>query len=145
MRPIDADAEIARLQKDYCEECSRKGNYGIFGAACVPCWVKDATEEFENAPTIEAEPVRQWIPCSERLPKQNCEVLVCCYGSDLIVTKDGETIAEAVERTRREFVRVTVGFIGSDGWYGADWFPMMVTPTYWMPLPEPPEGGADGA
>lgn len=58
MRLIDADAEVERLKKDYCEECTRKGNYGIFGAACTPCWVKDAIEEFENAPTIEAVPVR---------------------------------------------------------------------------------------
>lgn len=59
MRLIDADAEREWLKKGYCEECTRKGNYGIFGAACTPCWVKDAIEEFDNAPTIEAEPVRR--------------------------------------------------------------------------------------
>lgn len=87
----------------------------------------------------DAEPVRQWIPCKERLPEQDCAVLVCCYGSDLILTREGETLTEAVKRKRREIVRVTVGFLCSDGWYGADLFPMMVFPTYWMPLPEPPE------
>lgn len=85
----------------------------------------------------------RWIPCKERLPEQDREVLLCIYGSDLIMAQEGETLAEAVERTRREIVRVTVGFIGSDGWYGADWFPMMVAPTYWMPLPEPPKTKED--
>ena len=55
MRLVDADAEVERLMKDYCEECTRKECYGIFGAACTPCWVKDAVEEFENAQTIELE------------------------------------------------------------------------------------------
>lgn len=89
--------------------------------------------------------VNRWISCSERLPEKDTDVIVCCYGSDLILAHDGETMQEAVERTRRECVSVTVGFIGSDGWYGADWFPMMVTPTYWMPLPEPPEVNKDEA
>lgn len=64
MRLVDADAESERLKKQYCEECTRKGKYGIFGAACTPCWVKDAIEEFENATAVDAEPVRHggWIP-----------------------------------------------------------------------------------
>ncbi len=55
MRLIDADKETERLKKGYCEECIRKGKYGIFGAACTPCWVKDAVEEFENAETFSTE------------------------------------------------------------------------------------------
>ena len=55
MRLIDADKEIERLKKGYCEECTRKGNYGIFEAACTPCWVMDAVDEFENAETFSAE------------------------------------------------------------------------------------------
>lgn len=61
-------------------------------------------------------------------------------GTDLIVLQDGETLEEAVDRTRKESVRVSVGFIGSDGWYGADGWPEVVTPCAWMPLPDPWEG-----
>lgn len=84
----------------------------------------------------------KWIPCSEQMPENDREVLAAVYGSDLIVTEPGETPAEAAERIRREHRYTTVAFLGSDGWYGADWSPMMVSPTYWMPKPEAPEIGA---
>jgi hypothetical protein len=37
-----------------------------------------------------------------------------------------------------------MGFLSEEGWCGADMFPMMIQPTFWMnlpdaPLPEPPE------
>lgn len=80
-----------------------------------------------------------WIPCAERLPEEDKMVIVCCFGSDMIMPNPGESLEDAIKRTRKEIVTVTMGFIGSDGWYGADWCPMIVTPTYWMPLPEPPE------
>lgn len=100
--------------------------------------IKAALRVVKKAPAV-----NRWIPCSKRLPEKNQTVIVCCYGSDLIVTQDGETIEDAIKRTNEEIVNVTLGFIGSDGWYGADWFPMMVIPTYWMPLPEPPERGVN--
>lgn len=87
----------------------------------------------------------RWIPCSERLPKKHETVLTCCYGSDVIIPQEGETLEDAAKRTRRELVTVSIGFIGSDGWYGADGWPNMVAPTFWMPLPNPPEAGADDA
>ena len=93
-----------------------------------------ALYELESSHTV-----NRWISVEDALPEKDTDVIVCCYGSDMIPVHDGETIQDAVGRTRRECVSVTVGFIGSDGWYGADWFPMMVTPTYWMPLPEPPK------
>ena len=62
-RLIDADAKIEQLKKNFCENCERRKcgkrkKYPIFGVACVTCWVMDAAEEMDNAPTIEAEPVR---------------------------------------------------------------------------------------
>lgn len=53
--------------------------------------------------------------------------------------RPGETVGDSFRRVQNDVVRVSVGFIGSDGWYGADFCPLVVAPTYWMPLPEPPE------
>lgn len=82
----------------------------------------------------------EWIPCSERLPEEGEEVLITIRGSDVIVLKDGETLEEAVIRTRNEVCYVSTGFIGEDGWYTADGFPCVVEPVAWMPLPEPYKG-----
>lgn len=81
----------------------------------------------------------KWIPCSERKPELWHKVIVTVKGTDYITCEDGESIAEAIERTRK-VRRVDVGFVGSDGWYGADGYPMVVDPIAWMPLPEVYEG-----
>jgi hypothetical protein len=82
----------------------------------------------------------EWIKCSERLPEQGKVVICACYGSDLIVPRKGESIGECMARLQRECVRVTIGCIDEEGfWNGEDYFPMMIAPTFWMPLPEPPE------
>lgn len=85
--------------------------------------------------------VNRWISVEDALPEQGERVIVAIFGSDMIMPNEGETLQDAIERSRKEGY-ITVGFIGSDGWYGADWFPLMVHPSYWMPkpdLPEPPK------
>lgn len=84
-----------------------------------------------------------WIPCEERLPEEDKMVIVCCFGNNMIMPNPGESLEDLIKRARNEIVTVTMGFIGSDVWYCADWCPMIVTPTYWMPLPEPPEVSED--
>lgn len=90
----------------------------------------------------EVKPAQRWIPCSERTPEEYEEVWVTIRGSDMIVCKDGETLAEAAERVWKENIRVSIGFYGSDGWYSIDGYPSMVSPVAWMPMnePEPYEG-----
>ena len=82
----------------------------------------------------------RWIPVTERLPEEDVMVLVTCYGCDMIIMRDGENLEDAIERVRKEVVNVTIGLVGSDGWYGADYSPMIITPVAWMPLPEPWKG-----
>ena len=87
--------------------------------------------------------VQKWISCSERLPEFDTMVIVCYYGSDCIYPMQGETVTEAIAR-QNKVPTVTIGFLDEDGWNGADMFPMMVQPTFWMnfpdaPLPEHPE------
>lgn len=98
---------------------------------------KRAARIIDQMPTVQ---IMEWVSCEERMPEPDTLVIVACYGSDIIIPHNGETLTESIERVQREHVTVTLGFIGSDGWYGCDYFPMMITPTCWQPLPEPPKG-----
>ena len=81
-----------------------------------------------------------WIKVSEQKPRTWENVIVACYGSDFVVLEKGETLEQCLERVKSEFVRVTIGYIDNEGfWNGIDGFPLIVTPTYWQPLPEPPK------
>lgn len=86
----------------------------------------------------------EWIRCSEQMPKKNTMVIVACYGSDIVIPQDGETVWQTRQRQNKDIKRVTLGFIDDDGyWNGADYMPMMISPTYWQPLPEAPDYEAD--
>jgi hypothetical protein len=60
----------------------------------------------------------------------------------MIMPLDGETVQDAIERTRKQGY-VTTGSLDDEGfWNGCEGFPMMIAPSFWMPfpdLPEPPE------
>ena len=81
----------------------------------------------------------RWIPCAERLPEEERMVIVTIRGHDVIRCEDGETLEEAIDRVM-QMLRVSVGFMYDDGWFGVDGYAMMVQPVAWMPLPEPWKG-----
>lgn len=98
-------------------------------------------EQIESAKVI-IEPVKNsWIKCSDKLPENGEPVIVAVYGSDILMVNDNsiESLKKAIEESRKIVRYTTLAYyINGDGWY-SDGLPMMVTPEYWMLLPEPPE------
>lgn len=85
--------------------------------------------------------IYNWIKCSDKLPENGEPVIVAVYGSDILTVNDNsiESLKKAIEESRKIVRYTTLAYyINGDGWY-SDGFPMMVTPEYWMLLPEPPE------
>lgn len=75
MRLIDADALKETIENH------------ITTVSCCPTveWSrgktemkKQALEDIDSAPTVDAEPVRQWISVKEKMPQSGEHVLVCC-------------------------------------------------------------------
>lgn len=66
----------------------------------------------------------KWIPCSERLPELDLDVLVCF----------------APPYSYYEVMQLSVIGQGDEGlwWFGADSPSDLDHVTHWMPLPEPP-------
>lgn len=79
-----------------------------------------------------------WISTDEQKPRQGETVIIAIYGSDVIVPHKGESMEDCIKRLQRECRRVTLGFMGEDGWYNHDGWPEIIQPSYWMKLPEPP-------
>ena len=84
----------------------------------------------EGAPSVQ-----HWIPCSQRLPKEDGEYLVTYekgyaedYGFEPIGIAPFEVDCEGFGVWQEEFDRYTLGSLGSE------WVDIPVTA--WMPLPE---------
>lgn len=77
-----------------------------------------------------------WIPCSERLPEKHQMVITTIKGVDLFRECADKNFFEALATAKKRTL-VSVGYLGDDGWYGADGFPQIIPTVAWMPLPEP--------
>lgn len=80
-----------------------------------------------------------WISTKDKLPPKDTLVIAAVFGSDMVYLEDGETLDQAMERLRKTCRRITLAYIGEDGWTDWDGYPCIIHPSYWMPLPELPE------
>lgn len=118
-----------------CTEYSRLTSAGIapnryadgWNDAC--CYIRDKLESVEPA---DVEPVKRWIPCSERLPG-NGEDVLCWYEC----FRFGEY--------NRMFRAFGIGYQYNGFWGGEVSKGQNAKVLAWMPLPEPPEmdGGVE--
>ena len=94
MRLIDADALCDDVMKRYCKDCEkRKGMkrgkwrviYEIGGAPCRACDVDDLKMELDEAPTIDAEPVKhgKWIDVKGSNGKDYRKCSECLHTQDI--------------------------------------------------------------
>ena len=112
---ISREAAIEQIRVAGCTDCG-----GRSGIICGFCDFENAVRLVNAAPAADVEPVRRWIPCSERMPEDVSRCLVCRY--------------DYVTKTR--FIDI-LWFERGTWWnrsHGGDY-----AVTHWMPLPELPE------
>lgn len=120
MRLIDAE----ELEKANCGRCkeSKDGKWSI-DCLWISCQWGDVMPVIQKLPTVE--PQSAWIPCSERMPENETEVLIFC--------------PDLCDRIKKAM------FI-EDGFH-EERTDLIVKPgeycTHWMPLPEPPKEVAE--
>ena len=110
-----------------------KFNLGVFGGRHKDAMIV-AIDVLEKSDKYKWHDLREDV---NDLPPFNEVVLVYIVGSDIIYTLEGETIADAIERTMNSCKRTSVGFYDEDeGWIGIEGYPMIIKPTAWK-LVEP--------
>lgn len=103
----------AKLTADVMENLLKHGKFNIPTRNAM----ENAVRLLRNQP--------EWIPCKEREPERHTLVIVLIFGHDVIVQQEGETIQDAIRRTRNT-CRTACGFLGDDGWADADGYPMII-------------------
>ena len=121
MRAIDGDALIAKYGDWYTEEGTEEGYIGTIKGIV------------DSMPTIEPEP--HWIPCSERLPEEDVEVLISYR------YKEGEGDTSHIDMDITTYGQMYFGGnkVGNRKHWRApfEYFESNYEVVAWMPLPEP--------
>ena len=122
-------------------------------------------DEILYIPAADVEPVRRWIPCSERLPDVETEVLAVCRRGGVsfvcpAMYEDGKMLRGESIWNWNEIEGYGLYSEEADDWFIPEgWWEYRqfndddvynniidCAVTHWMPLPEPPEeGGTENA
>ena len=135
---ISREALLDRLNKNLLA-C----NPGTFSEMCYA----DAIETVKHFPAADVEPVRRWIPCSERLPEELEPVNVVWVNHNPAPyyqeMKDVPQKATAVYYRKQWYwwSCVCEDLLAECGRNEPDLVDSKIEITHWMPLPEPPEEG----
>ena len=128
MRPIDADALVAKLKFCNCTDCN---NYNI---RCRMCPIDAAIRAIENAPTIQA-----WNSTKDQKPSDQRPVTVYVPQH---TDHDGNQNYGYVGTAYYTDSANGGYWAGTDGnVYGA--IGIIHDPTHWMELPEPPRSDVE--
>lgn len=115
---ISRDAAIEKIREAGCTDCG-----GSSGTICGFCDFENAVRLVNGLPTADVEPVRHWIPRSERMPEVD-DYYLCAYHFDGHKKKRIITFFCYATDPNPHFQY--------ENHYG-------LKVTHWMPLPELPE------
>lgn len=122
MRPIDADKLLTEIMDSDLDHLQRDD------------W-KEVIQIVQDAPTIQM----QWIPCSERLPEEDKEVLISYRYKE----GEGDTSHTYIDITTYGQMYFGGNKVGNYKHWRTpfEYFESNYEVVAWMPLPEPYKGG----
>ena len=153
---ISREAAIEKIRVAVgCAECG--GNSSTI-CCCGVCDVNNAIRLIKRLPAADVEPVRRWIPCSERMPDTETEVMALCRRGGVsfvcpAMHEDGTIITSESIWNWSEIEGYGLYSEEADDWFIPEgWWEYRrfndddvynnlidCTVTHWMPLPEPPK------
>lgn len=124
---ISRKAVLEEIQKIECEPGYQHVGEDWAVGLIIAENIVESAESIESTPS--AEPERRWIPVTDRLPKDNRQVLVYAQSTHFALAKHDE-MREADGKYRKQWVTF-------DAWKP---FYTIENVLAWMPLPEPWRG-----